>query len=83
MSTTEGKTMNKRDRFREYINDLTPFTEMCTNCVFFVRHYIQYSVDRYVAIEDGHCRHGRLKVRKTYDVCDDFVNRFYDDCEWL
>ena len=71
--------MKRTDKFREYRSDLTPFSEMCINCLYFVQHYVHYRKDIYVAIDDGHCRKGRLKRCHCYEYCVDFVNKFYDE----
>ena len=73
--------MKDKERLREFCYDLTPHTEMCINCIFFVRYYVHQTKDRYIAIFDGHCKNGRLKNRKVYDICDKFKNKFYEDFE--
>lgn len=70
---------SSRDRQYEYMSNFTPFSEMCANCVYFVQHYVRWSRDVYSPIDDGHCRGGRLKRCRTYDLCGKFVNRYYDD----
>ncbi len=71
--------MKRTDKFEEYHSELTPFSELCINCIYFVQHYVHYRRDVYAAIDDGHCRHGRLKRCRTYEYCGAFVNKFYDD----
>jgi len=71
--------MKKSDKQFEYIHDLTPFSEMCINCVYFVQHYVHYRREIYAAIDDGHCRHGSLKRCCVWDYCGRFVNKYYDD----
>lgn len=73
--------MKSVDRLNEFYHELTPLSEMCINCIFFVRHYVHQDKDNYIAIFDGHCRNGRLKRCKVYDVCAKFTNKFYDDFE--
>ena len=34
----------------------------CQLCKYFVQHYIRYG-ERYFPINDGHCKHPRLKLR--------------------
>jgi len=70
---------SSHERFCEYHGNLTPFSEMCANCVYFVQHYVRWKRDRFEPIDDGHCRGGKLKRCRAYDLCDKFVNRFYDD----
>ena len=67
-------------RRHEYImGEVTPFSEMCLNCLYFVRHYVHFDKDRYVQLDEGHCKNGRLKNRRAFDVCEKFVNKYYDD----
>ena len=73
--------MKTNGRLYEFCYDLTPHSEMCINCVYFVRHYIHQTKDVYVAIFDGHCRNGCLKNRRVYDICPGFVNKFYREME--
>jgi len=70
----------QEERRREYYTqEATPFSELCLNCLYFVRHYVHFEKERYVQIDTGHCKNGRLKTRRAYDVCDKFVNKYYDD----
>lgn len=71
--------MKNFDGHYEYLHSLTPFSELCINCVYFVQHYVHYRRNIYAAIDDGHCRAGRLKRCRAYEHCDRFVNKFYDE----
>jgi len=68
-----------RSRYNEYLNDLTPLSEMCVNCIYFVRHYVPFEKDHFVPIDHGHCKNGRLKTRQAFDICENFANKYYDD----
>lgn len=53
--------------------------EVCANCAHFVQHYAirtnpTYStgIGEFVAVNDGHCPHPRLKRRKPSDTCERF-----------
>lgn len=71
------KTLNERRR--EFLFELTPFAEMCINCVYYIQHYVHMRRNDYFALDTGHCRNGKMKNCKAYDCCDKFTNRYYDD----
>lgn len=65
--------MTQTTRIRAYGDELKE-TQMCGNCKYYNPHYVYSEAYRngFAVTLMGHCTYPRIKVRKQYDVCNNF-----------
>ena len=74
--------MTDRERRRLYSLGATEEVDMCLNCVHFHRHYTRKLIEgvtRFTVTAWGHCDYPRIKIRKPYQLCEEYESRADND----
>lgn len=66
--------MTPQERYLTYVHKCSNDAPMCSNCRYYMQHFILQGVDakgqmHFAPVRAGHCTEPRIKTRMPFDLC--------------